>query len=69
MIKPVEKFGHGIVVPASRFCGAGSEPTNVDCMPDIVVGIRGRKVKLMYHQREKFSSYNSLMTSSAKRHW
>ena len=33
---------------------------------DVVVGIRGRKVQLMYQQREKFSSCNSLMTSSAK---
>ena len=35
----------------------------------LVVGIRGRKVQLMYQQREKFSSLNSLHTSSAKRQW
>ena len=36
---------------------------------DVVVGIRGRKVQLMYQQREKFSNVDSLMTSSAKHHW
>jgi len=35
----------------------------------LVVCIRGRKVQLMYQQREKFSSLNLLMTSSAKRYW
>lgn len=33
------------------------------------VGITGRKAKTMYQQREKFSSLNSLMTSSAKHNW
>ena len=36
--------------------------------PYIVVGIRGEKVKLMYHQREKSCILNSVMTSFAKRH-
>jgi len=36
---------------------------------DVVVGITGRKVMLMYQQREKFNSLNSLHTSSAKRQW
>jgi len=36
---------------------------------DVVAGSFQEKVKLMYQQREKFSSLNSLMTSSAKRQW
>jgi hypothetical protein len=35
---------------------------------DVVVGITGIKVQLMYHQQKKFSSLNSLHTSFAKRH-
>jgi len=33
---------------------------------DVVAGSSQKKVMLMYHQREKSCSFNSLMTSSAK---
>ena len=41
---------------------------SVYIVQDVVVGIQGRKVQLMYQHREKFSSLNSLMTSSGNHH-
>ena len=46
----------------------GEHNESVAYVPDVVVSVKGRKLKLMYQHREKSCILNSVMTSFAKRH-